>query len=59
MLKRISRELVNSLAVYPYDNNQGKYIIYIISDKYNEANFWNGEWRSHYIVDLDQKKKNH
>ena len=46
---------VNSIAVYPYDNNQGKYIIYIISDKYNEANFWNGEWRSHYIVDMDQK----
>lgn len=42
-----------SIAMYPY-NNEGKYIIYIISDKYNEPNFWNGEWRSHYIVDMDK-----
>lgn len=44
---------VSSVAMYPY-NNENKYIIYIISDKYNESNFWNGEWRSHYIVDMDR-----
>lgn len=42
-----------SVAMYPY-NSESKYIIYIISDKYNESNFWNGEWRSHYIVDMDR-----
>ncbi|CAL9729328.1 F-actin-capping protein subunit alpha [Monosporozyma unispora] len=41
----------HSIAIYPLNGTEGKFVVYIISDKYNESNFWNGEWRSQYIWD--------
>lgn len=43
----------HSIAIYPLNGSENKFIIYIISDKYNESNFWNGEWRSQYIWDSE------
>lgn len=45
-----------SYAIYPIDKtNSNEFIIYIVSNKYNPNNFWNGDWNSKYIWNRNEK----
>lgn len=43
-----------TVATYPIDNT--KIEIIINSTKYNPNNFWNGDWRSRYVYDINSKQ---
>lgn len=45
-----------TLAVYPLPEESEKIAIIIVSTKYNPSNFWNGDWTSEYIYDLNSKE---
>lgn len=39
-----------SYAIYPIDkDNTNEFIVYIVSNKYNPSNFWNGDWNARYV----------
>ncbi|KAI0287971.1 F-actin capping protein alpha subunit [Russula brevipes] len=42
-------------SVFTTSDYETSFIIQIVANKYNPANFWSGRWRSEYIVDLDAR----
>ncbi|KAI0084791.1 F-actin capping protein alpha subunit [Irpex rosettiformis] len=43
------------VSVFPTHGALNKYVIQVVANKYNPANFWSGRWRSEYIVDLEAR----
>jgi len=41
-------------TVFATADSSKRFIIQIVSNKYNPSNFWSGRWRSEYTVDFDQ-----
>ncbi|KAI0916785.1 hypothetical protein AcW1_007855 [Taiwanofungus camphoratus] len=43
-------------SVFTIPGSSTRFIVQIVANKYNPANFWSGRWRSEYIVDLAEKQ---
>ncbi|TCD70565.1 F-actin-capping protein subunit alpha [Steccherinum ochraceum] len=42
-------------SVFSVAGNADQFIIQVVANKYNPANFWSGRWRSEYTVDLAER----
>jgi capping protein alpha len=42
-------------SVFSSNGSTTEFVLQIVANKYNPANYWSGRWRSEYIVDLGQK----
>ncbi|TFY75871.1 hypothetical protein EWM64_g8141 [Hericium alpestre] len=42
-------------SVFATPGNSARFLLQIVANKYNPANYWSGRWRSEYVIDLDEK----
>ncbi|KAK0188165.1 F-actin-capping protein subunit alpha [Armillaria mellea] len=43
-------------SVFSSADEPNRFVIQVVANKYNPANYWSGRWRSEYIVDLNEHK---
>jgi len=43
-------------SVFSTADAPNQFVIQIVANKYNPANYWSGRWRSEYIIDLNEHK---
>ncbi|KAI0357385.1 F-actin capping protein alpha subunit [Trametes cingulata] len=44
------------VSVFSTPGSSTRYIVQIVANKYNPANYWSGRWRSEYIIDTESKE---
>ncbi|KAI0338904.1 F-actin capping protein, alpha subunit [Trametopsis cervina] len=42
-------------SVFPTHGKPNRFVVQLVTNKYNPSNFWSGRWRSEYIVDLEAR----